>query len=97
MSTERYRFVYGERLSLKEVAGCTGLHVEEVRELFQLGLIEPLERDPTPAFSERAVFRINKILRLKNELGIDMNSMEIVLNLLDRIEELETELKLFRR
>ena len=48
-------------------------------------------------FPETAVPRIWRIMRLRRELGINWAGIGVVLNLLDRIEEMEREIARLRR
>ncbi len=80
-------------LTITDVAFQTGLHPDFIRSLMDLDLIEGLPGEPEPAFEYRVIPRLNRIVRIKRDLGISLSSMALVLDLLDRIEELERQLR----
>ena len=69
------------------------LHPEIVAMLEELGLIETSGE----SISADYAWRINKILRLRNALGVNLNGAAIIVDLLERIEELENELRALRK
>ncbi len=86
-----------ERLyRLAEVADLAGLHPEAARRYLVLGLIEPVREQPEPLFTEEALFRLGKALRLRRDLGVNLASAGIILDLLDRIERMEREMDRLR-
>lgn len=81
-------------LTLEEVAARCALHPELVRRLVGLGLIDPEEGFPE-LFRPDTTLRIQRVLRLRRDLGVNYNAAALVLDLLDRIEVLETRLRFF--
>jgi len=80
-------------LSLRDLAGQCGCHVRVVERFFKLGVIEEVERrQQEPLFGGRAVDRMGRALRLRRDLRVGASSLGLVLDLLERIERLETEL-----
>ena len=75
-------------LTLEEVAQHCGLHPDLVHRLVVLGLIDPVEEFPE-LFPPEVTIRIQRVLRLRRDLGINYNAAALILDLLDRIEELE--------
>lgn len=69
------------------------LHPEIVDALEELGLLET----SGDFISTDYAWRINKILRLKNALGVNLNGAAIIVDLLERIEELENEIRSLRK
>lgn len=69
------------------------LHPEVVALLEELGLLET----SGDYISADYAWRINRILRLKNALGVNLNGAAIIIELLDRIDELESELRALRK
>ena len=59
------------------------------KRLFPIGLIEPLAAGTTPLFDRSAVVRARKALRLKRDLGLNIDAVALVMELLDRIDDLE--------
>lgn len=76
-------------LTIQDVAFLCGMARHTVQRLIRLEVIEPSERDPEPRFDTTAVARIQKMRRLHVELGVSWSSMPLVLDLLDRIDELQ--------
>ena len=106
MSTIRYQVVRyryhtqvpsPEILTLHEVSRLVDLHPEMVLRLVDLGLVDPEVGEPEWLFQDTAVPRIWKIRRLHRDLGINWAGIGVVLDLLERIEELEREIAWLRR
>lgn len=67
-----------------------GLHPDLVRRFVVLGLVEPEERsDDTLWFAATQVRRIERMQRLRSDLGLNYHALGLVLDLLDRVEALE--------
>lgn len=81
---------------LAEVAGLAGIHPEAARFYLSLGLIEPEVERPEPLFSDDALWRLARLRRLRRDLGVNLASAGLVLDLLERIEEMERELDRLR-
>jgi hypothetical protein len=81
------------RITLAELAYLAGANREMVEEMLDLDLIEPCTREPEMCFAVEVLPRVRRMLRLHHHVGVDFNSMELVLDLLDRIEALEQELE----
>lgn len=79
-----------DRLTVDDLAILTGLSQHIVRRLISLEVIEPDRVEPEPCFRPEVVVRVHKIRRLHVELGVSWSSMPLVLDLLDRINHLET-------
>jgi DNA-binding transcriptional MerR regulator len=79
-------------LTLEEVAGRCGLHPEFVQRLVVLGLIDP-EDDCTDLFCPEVTLRIERLLRLRRDLGVNYSAAALVLDLLERIDSLEGRLR----
>jgi DNA-binding transcriptional MerR regulator len=85
-----------ETLSTDEVAARCGLHPTLVERLVALGLIEPLD-GRTDRFPPDVTLRLQRALRLRRDLGLSYNGAALVLELLDRIEDLERRLEQYER
>jgi DNA-binding transcriptional MerR regulator len=81
-------------LTIEEVAARCALHPELVRRLLVLGLIDP-EEGYADLFRPEVTLRIQRILRLRRDLGVNYNAAALVLDLLDRIDALEARLGYF--
>ena len=83
---------HGNMLSLQEMATECGLHPDLVQRFVALGIIDPLENDPSH-FTPAAARRIRRLLRLRRDLGVNYNAAGLILELLERIEQLEARLR----
>jgi hypothetical protein len=79
-------------LSLAEIARQACVHPELLERLVDLGLIEPEQYSPEILFAPRAVADVCRALRLRNQLGINWAGVGLVMDLLERISQLESEL-----
>ncbi|MEW6299871.1 MAG: chaperone modulator CbpM [Thermodesulfobacteriota bacterium] len=82
----------GSLLALSEVARLAGVHPDLIDRLTVLGLIDPAETIPEPCFDVSAVLRIRSILRLRHDLGVNWAGVGVIMDLLERIEQLEQEI-----
>jgi chaperone modulatory protein CbpM len=91
MTAPRYALMRRSGLSLDHVARRSGLHPDMVRRLVALGLL-PCRPDARgePYFDPSAVAVIARIQRLRTDLSLNYAAIGLVLDLLDRIEELES-------
>jgi len=75
------------------VAKMLDLHPQTLRNYERLGLVGPKRSDGNVRlYSQRDVDRLHKINRLTVELGVNLAGVEVILNLLDRIDELQDEI-----
>jgi DNA-binding transcriptional MerR regulator len=91
MTAPRYALVRRPGLSLDQLARRCGLHPDMVRRLVALGLV-PCRPDARgePTFDRSAVAVVARIQRLRTGLGLNYSAIGLVLDLLDRIDELES-------
>lgn len=97
MTAQKYDIIISRRHELVAVPGITihelsrlcECHLSVAKRLFSIGLIEPLTPDTPLLFDRSAVVRARKALRLKRDLGLNFDAVALVMELLDRIEELE--------
>ena len=85
----------GRRLDLESFARATRLHPELVRRLVALGLFEP-ERDSAGRlwFPPAQLLLAARIQRLRSGFALNYAAIGLVVDLLDRVTELERELRL---
>ncbi len=77
-------------LRLEVFSAQCGLHPDLVRRFVTLGLVEPAEQSgPELWFGVRQVRRVARMQRLRSDLALNYSALGLVLDLLDRIEELE--------
>jgi DNA-binding transcriptional MerR regulator len=84
--------MFGSLLTVSEIARLAGLHPELVERLISLGLVDPVDTQPEPLFEPAVILRLRRIVRLRNDLGVNWAGVGVVLDLLGRIEELQEEL-----
>ncbi|MFD0275197.1 chaperone modulator CbpM [Kitasatospora sp. NPDC127111] len=78
---------------LGEFAAATGLHPDLVRRYVALGLLEPATGPAgQPCFDTTHLMRLARIQRLRSGLGLNYAALGVVLDLLDRIDQLEAAL-----
>ena len=84
-----------ESLSGDEVAARCGLHPVLVERFVALGIISPITGTGN-RFAPEVILRLQRVLRLRHDLGLTYTNMALVLELLDRIDDLETRLRQVR-
>ncbi len=76
-------------ISLTELSRMCECQIQVLRRLIDSGLLEPLSDVTAPVFGAASVIRVRKALRLKRDLNLNFDAVALVMELLDRIEELE--------
>ncbi len=61
-------------------------------ELKEIGLIEVLSIEQRPCINEESINQVEKILRLHKDLDINIEGIDTIFNLLNRIDNLQNEL-----
>ena len=97
MTAQDYEIIISRKHELVSVPGITihelsrlcECHLTVARRLFSIGLIEPLTVGDTLLFDQSVVVRARKALRLKRDLRLNFDAMALVMDLLDRIDDLE--------
>ncbi|HVD53374.1 MAG TPA: chaperone modulator CbpM [Propionibacteriaceae bacterium] len=86
----RYALARPYRLSLDSYAHLTGVHPDLVRRLTALGLLE-MTRDAQGGlwFEPSQVAAMARIQRLHRELNLSYASLGLIIDLLDRVAQLE--------
>jgi MerR family transcriptional regulator/heat shock protein HspR len=78
---------------VEAAATLTGLSSETILYCVEEGVVRPAMADPGGALmGEVELARLRKVRRLTQDLGINMEGVEVVLRLLDEIEALRAEL-----
>jgi chaperone modulatory protein CbpM len=81
-------------VTLVELAECSGLTEPELIELVELGALEPLESGAADLrFRAQCIAAARAASRLRNDFELDAHGLALVLSLLDRVHELESELR----
>jgi MerR family transcriptional regulator/heat shock protein HspR len=73
------------------IARMFEIHPQTLRLYERLGLVHPERRGHIRLYSDADVERLRQIQRLKNDLGVNLAGIEVILKLLDRLEELQLE------
>jgi MerR family transcriptional regulator/heat shock protein HspR len=80
-------------LSIGHLANAAGMHPELIRRFVEFGLIEPSTSDgPHPLFSPSVVERLQCILRLHRDLGVNLPGIAVILEMRERVLTLRKEL-----
>ncbi len=70
----------------------TRLHPQTLRLYERLGLIHPQRVSNNRIFSRADIDRLLQIRRLTQEMGVNLAGVEIILDLLEKIEKMQQEL-----
>jgi hypothetical protein len=83
--------------SLAELAEHSGLSEAELRELVDYGAITPVNPDsPQWVFHGRCLVTVRTACRLRVSFDLEPHEVALVISLLDRIQDLEAELRSLR-
>src|SRR2546423_15660997 len=75
-------------------AQLTGLHPQTVRLYERLGLVSPRRvNNKNRLYCDADIERLLKIRRFTQEMGVNLAGVEIILDLLERIEEMKREME----
>jgi MerR HTH family regulatory protein len=82
-------------LSREQLAAAVGISPAKLARLIRLGLVEPTEPGPSE-FAAAVAARVRRMLRLHDDLGVDLVGAAIIADLLERLDHMETELRRLR-
>jgi DNA-binding transcriptional MerR regulator len=96
MAAQRYALVLcrrdAQQLSLDAMAERAGMHPALVERFVECGLIEPVGWEGGNfMFDASALPRLRMVLRLRENLSVNVAGIEVILNLLDRFCALQRE------
>ena len=96
MRERRYEIVLCRRerdqLTLETLAATAEIHPGLVERFVAYGLLEPVEWvGPVLLFDAAAVPRLQMIMRLRRDTGVNLAGMGMILDLLERLSALERE------
>jgi chaperone modulatory protein CbpM len=81
-------------VTLIELAECSGLSETELRDLVELGALQPVDPEAgDPSFAARCISAARAARRLRNDFELDSQGLALVLSLLERVQELENALQ----
>jgi chaperone modulatory protein CbpM len=85
------------RLTLREIAESCGLTESVVQELVEYGALTPMGAQPGEwVFRAECVMSVRKAARLCNDLELETSAMALVVSFLERIQELEAQVRRLR-
>lgn len=73
------------------------MHPQTLRLYERLGLLKPARQGLNRLYSDYDIARLRQIQRLTQDMGVNLAGVEIILNLLERIEELQDEVEQVRQ
>jgi chaperone modulatory protein CbpM len=79
-------------LDLEALAAACGADAEFVRLLVDEGLVQPVAQQPAWRFSGEALARVRRIRRLQRDFEANLQSVAVMLELIDEIERLRAAL-----
>jgi chaperone modulatory protein CbpM len=81
-------------VTVAQLARLSGLAEDEVRELVDLGVLEPCDpRAPSWSFTSRCVVTARTAGRLRRDLELEPHALALALSLMERIGELEARVR----
>jgi chaperone modulatory protein CbpM len=84
-------------VTLVELSQCSGLTEPELRELVEIGALEPLDAAASQlSFGSRCIVAARAASRLRDDFELDTSGLAVALSLLERVRELEIELQRMR-
>jgi len=79
-------------------AQLTGLHPQTVRLYEKLGLVAPTRvNNKNRMYSEADIERLLQIRRFTQEMGVNLAGVEIILDLLEKMDRLHSEMQELRQ
>jgi hypothetical protein len=83
-------------LTVRDIAVRCGVDATFVEQLVQLGVIA-VQPGTDRAFPAEATLRVGRVARLQRDLGVNQEGAAVIVDLLDRIEDLEHRLAQLER
>lgn len=80
-------------LELEAFAAACGIEAEFVRQLVDEGLVQPVALQPAWRFGGEAIARVRRICRLQRDFEANLQSVAVMLDLIDEIERLRAQLQ----
>ncbi|HSV72366.1 MAG TPA: MerR family transcriptional regulator [Chthonomonadales bacterium] len=78
-------------------ARLTGLHPQTVRLYERLGLVQPRRAaNRNRLYSDTDVERLLQIRRFTQEMGVNLAGVEVILDLLEKMERMQAEMEVLR-
>ncbi len=86
MSEEKY-------IALSTLCTCYKVEMTLFNNLSENGLLQIYYVDDNPCIDEELVGKVEKFIRLSQDLKINVAGIDTIFNLLDKMTEMETEIK----
>jgi chaperone modulatory protein CbpM len=80
-------------LELEAFAAACGTEAEFVRLLVEEGLVQPAALQPTWRFGGEELARVRRIRRLQRDFEANLQSVAVMLDLIDEVERLRAQLQ----
>ena len=80
-------------LELEAFAAACGTEAEFVRQLVDEGLVQPVAVQPAWRFGGEELARVRRICRLQRDFEANLQSVAVMLDLIDEIERLRAQLQ----
>ena len=80
-------------LELEAFAAACGTEAEFVRLLVDEGLVQPVALQPAWRFGGEELARVRRICRLQRDFEANLQSVAVMMELIDRIEHLRAQLQ----
>ena len=86
-----------DQITLSEMASLAGTDQETILYYIDIGLVEPVSRVGSQVlFDANGLRRLKAIRRLRRDLGTSLSSLGMILDLVDKIRALQSELDTLR-
>lgn len=80
-------------LELEAFAAACGIEAEFVRLLVDEGLVQPAALQPTWRFGGEELARVRRICRLQRDFEANLQSVAVMLDLIDEVDRLRAQLR----
>lgn len=80
-------------LELEAFAAACGIEAEFVHQLVDEGLVQPVALQPAWRFGGEEIARVRRICRLQRDFEANLQSVAVMLDLIDEIERLRAQLQ----
>jgi chaperone modulatory protein CbpM len=86
----------GETVTCSELSSLCRVSAQEVDELVEYGALQPLPRHSERVFSRNCVVPLRTACKLKHDYDLDLFTVALLMEHLDRIAELERQVRYLR-
>ena len=69
------------------------MHPQTLRQYERLGLVRPRRVGNNRLYSQHDIERLRQIQRFTQEMGINLAGVDVILNLLDRMDEMQAQME----